>query len=1086
MEEISNFTTISKYSRYDNKKKRREVFDESISRSEKMHLQRFSFLDEKHRKEIEWAFELAKQKFWLPSGRSLQFSGKAIETKNERIYNCAVRHVDSLRSFSEIFFLLLCGCGVGIGLNKRFLDRMPKLVNKNDKNGIVTTYKVADTIEGWADSIEVLLQHYCRNTPYTGRKIVFDYSAIRPAGSILKTGGGKAPGHEGLKKAHTKVKDLLDYIIEELNQSTFKSINVYDILMHCADAVLSGGVRRSATSVIFQLDDVDMMSAKTFFTIDKVKRALVLDDEKNVYCAQIRIGKKLYDIEIPNDADHEYDLKLFKEQKKISWFFVEPQRGRSNNSVILVRKETTKEMFEQIIQKTKQFGEPGFVFAEDKYMLFNPCFTIDTKILTEEGWQTFEELLGKNNFTVVQDNRVLGYVENGEEKWKIDLSETGCTKNISPLAMLTGENKDVYKLKTSCGREVKATEDHHFATTRGMVQLKYLKEGDEILLPIPDLYTPNINNDDYMFGFLSGLVVGDGHISDGVPCISFWFNDGNEDFDLMNKIIKFVSEKAPSNIVTNSQEPHFIKSYQGEMVRYVMNCSKVRDMLAKFSFKKDNCSWVHKTSKDFKSGFLSGMFYADGHIEYGKTNKTISIRITQNDKDRLTNCMLILQELGIVSRVYDLLPEKNTILFDANREPKEYITKETYRLVIGGRDNCKNASFLLDWNIAKKNKLESIFVDHPQQRSHKMRMTSSVFSITYVGKENVYCLKEDNRRTLIANGLTARRCFEVGFIPITLEGICGVQFCNLTTVNGAKIDTKEKFKQAVKAATIGGTLQATYTDFPYLNKASEDMTKEESLLGVSITGIMDNPEILLNKDFQEEMAQYAIKVNAEWAKILSIRPAARITLVKPEGTSSLVLGSSSGIHAHHAKRYFRRIQCNKLDNVYKYFKSINPHACEESVWSANKTDDVVIFPIEVKTKAKFKNDFTAIEHLRAIKSTQQHWVVPGTTDENKKPITHNVSCTVVVKEEEWKDIIEYIYDNKKYFAAVSFLSAMGDKQYKQAPLEAITTPEDEAKWNELISKWKKVDYKNMEEEDDETMLQQEGSCYGGACDIVKV
>jgi ribonucleoside-triphosphate reductase (thioredoxin) len=701
MEEIANFTSISKYARYDNKKKRREVFEESISRVERMHLKRFDFLEEKYKKEIESAFEHAREKWWLPSGRSMQFGGKAIEAKHERGYNCCMRHIDSLRSFSEVFFLLLCGCGVGIGLNKRFLDRLPKLVNKHDKNGIVTTYKVADTIEGWADSIEVLMQHYCKNTPYTGRKIVFDYSAIRPAGSQLKTGGGKAPGHEGLCKAHIKIKELLDYIIEDLNQSTLKSINVYDIVMHSADAVLSGGVRRSATIAIFQPDDVDMMNAKTYFNIDKIKRNLILDEEKNVYCAQIRIAKKLYDIEIPNTKEYEYDLKLFKEEKKISWHFVEPQRGRSNNSVILVRRETTKEQFESIIEKTKQFGEPGFIFADDRYALPNPC----TEVVT---------------------------------------------------------------------------------------------------------------------------------------------------------------------------------------------------------------------------------------------------------------------------------------------------------------------------------------------------------------------------------------------IPVTKEGLCGVQFCNLTVINGAKIDTKEKFKLAVKDATIVGTLQATYTDFPYLSKVSEDLTKEEALLGVSITGMMDNPDILMNKDYQEEMAQYAIKVNVEWAKILNIKPAARITLIKPEGTSSLVLGSSSGIHAHHAPKYFRRIQCNKLDNVYKYFRSINPHACEESVWSANKTDDVITFPIEVKTKAKFKNDLTAIDHLRAIKSTQQHWVVPGTTDENKKPITHSISCTVIVKDEEWGDVVEYIYDNKKYFAGISFLPSTGDKLFKQAPLEAVSTPEDEAKWAELISKWKHVDYKKMEEEDDETTLQQEASCVGGACELVKV
>src|SRR5690606_26444283 len=115
-----------------------------------------------------------------------------------RMFNCSVRHIDSIRAFSESFYLLLCGCGVGFGITDRYLNRLPNLVSAEDKTGIVMTYVVEDSIEGWADSVEALLNCYFTNTAYSGRKIVFDYSRIRPAGSILKTGGGKAPGHEGL------------------------------------------------------------------------------------------------------------------------------------------------------------------------------------------------------------------------------------------------------------------------------------------------------------------------------------------------------------------------------------------------------------------------------------------------------------------------------------------------------------------------------------------------------------------------------------------------------------------------------------------------------------------------------------------------------------------------------------------------------------------------------------------------------------------------------------------------------------------------------------------------------------------------
>jgi ribonucleoside-diphosphate reductase alpha chain len=176
------------------------------------------------------------------------------------------------------------------------------------------------------------------------------------------------------------------------------------------------------------------------------------------------------------------------------------------------------------------------------------------------------------------------------------------------------------------------------------------------------------------------------------------------------------------------------------------------------------------------------------------------------------------------------------------------------------------------------------------------------------------------------------------------------------------------------------------------------------------------------------------------------------------------------------------VQCNKQDNVYKHFKKANPHATEESVWSANKTDDIVIFPIQVSDKAIIKEDLSAIKHLDIIKSTQQNWVQTGTTAVNEKKVSHNVSCTVLVKPEEWDEVISYLYDNRQFFSAVSLLPASGDKDYKQAPLEKVTES-DEQLWNELVSKWTKVDYTTLIEKDDRTTIQQVVACGGGACEV---
>jgi len=197
----------------------------------------------------------------------------------------------------------------------------------------------------------------------------------------------------------------------------------------------------------------------------------------------------------------------------------------------------------------------------------------------------------------------------------------------------------------------------------------------------------------------------------------------------------------------------------------------------------------------------------------------------------------------------------------------------------------------------------------------------------------------------------------------------------------------------------------------------------------------------------------------------------------------LVLGSASGIHPHHSRKYFRRVQCNKIDNVYQYFKLYNDKLCEESVWSANKTDDVVTFPIEITNGALTKKDLDAIKHLNYIKSTQENWVLPGTTKHNKKKTTHSVSCTIIVEKDEWDKVAEYLFKNRDFFAAVSLLSATGDKDFKQAPMERVSTEKDEKLFNRLASSMSRVDYTALEETHDETTLQTNLACAGGNCEI---
>ena len=602
---LQEYTFTSKYARYDAEKKRRETWGESVERVKAMHLRKYPQI----KKEIEWAFEQSRQKRVLGSQRALQFGGKPIEKKNARIYNCIASYCDRLRFFQECFWLLLCGCGTGFSVQKHHVDKLPDFSPKwlGSDECPKKVYAVPDTIEGWADSLGVLMSSFFGGgdfPEYEGYDVVFDYSLIRPEGAPLGSSSGKAPGPKPLMTALDKIRGLIYRCLLQ-EQTRLRPIDAYDIVMHASDAVLSGGVRRSATICLFSPDDEEMATAKTG-----------------------------------------------------NWFVDNPQRGRSNNSALLVRGETSKEDFVKLMGFVREFGEPGFVWADSRDLLVNPCV-------------------------------------------------------------------------------------------------------------------------------------------------------------------------------------------------------------------------------------------------------------------------------------------------------------------------------------------------------------------------------------------------EIGMYPVDIEtGLSGWQACNLCEINGKKCRTEEDFSIAAKAAAIIGTCQAGYTDLTYLGETSKKILEREALLGVSITGMMDNPEILFNPKLQRKMARLILKVNEEIAAQIGINKCARATCVKPAGTTSCILGTASGIHPHHANRYIRRSQANYLEPPLQYFKNVNPFAVEKSVWSANGTDEIISFCIEVPKGAKTKNDIDAIHLLEYVKLTQKNWVTAGTRDDcSVAPwLKHNVSNTITVKEDEWDEVTNFIYANRKWFAGISLLPISGDKDYPQAPFTAIYTP----------------------------------------------
>ncbi|WP_273072536.1 hypothetical protein [Marinobacter sp.] len=310
---LSDITVHMKYAKFNPELLRRETWEEICERNMNMHIKKYPMLEQDIR-DVYAHFVLPK--LVLPSMRSMQFAGKPIEISPNRVYNCAYMPIDSHLAFSEAMFLLLGGTGVGYSVQRHHVEQLPELQMPNPDRQ--RRYLIADSIEGWADAVKILLECYMgirKSTP------IFDYSDIREKGALLITSGGKAPGSQPLRECLVKIEGIL----QRCGNYQLNPIMCHDIMCHIADAVLSGGIRRAAMISLFSADDMGMIACKS--------------------------GK---------------------------WWETNPQRGRANNSAVLLRHRITKDYFLDLWNRIKASGsgEPGIYFNNDKDWGTNPCCEI--------------------------------------------------------------------------------------------------------------------------------------------------------------------------------------------------------------------------------------------------------------------------------------------------------------------------------------------------------------------------------------------------------------------------------------------------------------------------------------------------------------------------------------------------------------------------------------------------------------------------------------------------------------------------------------------------------------------------------------
>lgn len=1002
LQELSEYVRVSKYSKFIPELGRRETWDEQVDRMFSTHEMKYGNKLDSFRDLYEETKRAVKDKKIVGSMRMLQFGGEPALKHEFRSYNCSYSPVDRPKFFQEFMYILLCGAGSGYSVQKHHIAKLPKFCALKYLIE-VDPYIIEDSIEGWADSIGVLISSYIYREEneqkgdnlavpfprWQTKQVEFDYSQIRPEGAPIST-GSKAPGPAPLRRCHEKITEILN----KVRARRLTSLEVHDICMHIADAVVSGGHRRSACLSMFSPDDNEMLACKTG-----------------------------------------------------NWFLEHGHRGRANNSAVLLRNSTSFEEFSNIFKYTREFGEPGFIWTDFLDEGKNPCFQADTRILTDKGWRKVIDLYQSQEPTFVwADNRV-------ENSGYINKTNSGLTLRPATHVFKTGINIPLYKVITSHGYELTVTDTHRFPTNEGFKTLADLDIGDRIYLPQGQV-TNSSDIGNYGDGLVIGLITGDGWVgSDGEQAaFSIW----EPDFESMDFIKPFIQERSDSiksklNRHYDTIEWHRMTSNVPKMeIGGPRLCRWLRNILgAEPQTIKDRVpEFIFGSSLDTIRGYIQGLFFTDGCPQVGghALKQTVSLRLNQSNKLLLQDVQVLLSMFGIVSRIYSRRPEGETLLPDGQGGSKFYHTKENFELILS-RPNAILFEERIGLFGPKQRRLKDLLDNRGRECSKPERFFTTITDIIPAGNEDTYCLTEPDKNTVIANGLVTGQCVEASFWPyIDIDGvtITSWQNCNLSSINGRLAKTKEKFLQACKWAAIVGTLQAGYQNFPYLGEAANLIAAREALLGVSITGFMDNPDILLNPDILREGAQLVKDTNEAIAKLIGINPAARSTLGKPEGTNSLFLSTASGIHPHHASRYLRRVQANRNESILKHYESINPRAIEESVWDPNQVTKVISFACEVPKGAKLKNQLSALELLEIVKMAQQNWVVPGTRPEAsvRPEITHSISNTVNVKEGEWENVTKYLYENRQYFAGVSFIPETGDKDYPQAPLCAVPYPSE--------------------------------------------
>lgn len=1018
------YIAISRYARFIDELGRRETWSETVDR----YITHFKKYTDNNKK-IPWD-ELRNGILNLevmPSMRAMMTAGRAAERDNMSIYNCSFLPIDNPKAFDELLYILCCGTGVGFSVETQFTNKLPEVPDELHETD--TTIVFRDSKIGWATGFREFI-----SLLYSGKVAKYDTSKIRKAGERLKVFGGRASGADPLI-------DLLEFtkkIFQKAKGRKLTTIECHDIVCKIADIVVVGGVRRCLPY------NTSIQTTTGFKPIQDIALGDFVVTGGNSYrvLEQVYSGKQK-----TLTFKHRFGILECTENHEVAVFdsignynFKPAKDIRVGDCLVwdTAGVDGTRQTLPGKLSEEAHFNEKSY--------------NIPTHLNDDLAW-------------------LIGYIHGDGSIQPKGIEISGNIEDQKPLKKAERIFKEQFGVSGVVAPDFK--EGKGCRLRINSVRLsewfsKYIKT-PHTDIQIPDFIVKSTRSN--RGAYLAGLFDADGRIGKDFQidqCTSVYPKFTKQLVSLLSTLgiaakVYFKNQDVRRDNGVDCQDYYTI--------RVVGNLNRInwKNMSGQFSSKKhqriNEC--LFHSPIDFAWSSDMTMQACVGHRNRSSTTRTI------NTAERIyqpVEVMEIIQSSESID-TYDI--EVETVhQFTTNG----IVVHNSALISLSdlNDDHLRNAKsgqwWLTDGHRQLANN-SAVYEAKPDMDTF-MREWFALYN-SKSGERGIF--SRQAARVVVAKNGRRDPDHVWGVNPCSEIILRPYEVCNLSEVIVRAEDTQETLSRKVRLATILGTLQATHTNFRYVNKKWKNNCEEEALLGVSLTGIMDNvltngsrPEDIQHGNLQrllETLKNEAIATNKEFAKILGINQAAAITCTKPSGTISQLVDSASGIHPRYAKYYIRRVRQDKKDPLSEFMMS-HGYQAENDFYGDSRW--VFSFPQKAPEGSVVTSEITAIQQLELWKIYQEHWC------------EHKPSITVYVGEDEWMEVGAWVYKNINCISGVSFLPR-DTGSYRQAPYEEITKEQYDAMVGAIP---KNIDWTQFRELTDNTEGTQQLACSAaGGCEI---